>query len=136
MIAIICVDDNLGMMFNNRRQSQDKILRERIKEISKNSKLLMNSYSIKQFSEEDKENIIEDENFAINAQKGNFAFFENISPKEYEKDIEKIILYHWNRNYTADFYFDIDLKNGWKLNDTYDFEGYSHEKITEEVYIK
>ena len=49
----------------------------------------MNSYSIKQFSEEDKENIIEDENFAINAQKGNFAFFENISPKAYEKKIEK-----------------------------------------------
>lgn len=136
MIAIICVDDNLGMMFNNRRQSQDKILRERIKEISKDSRLLMNSYSIKQFDEEDKKNIIEDENFAINAQKGDFTFFENISPKGYEKEIEKIILYRWNRKYPADFYFDIELKDGWKLNDSYDFEGFSHEKITEEVYVR
>lgn len=136
MIAIICVDDNLGMMFNNRRQSQDRTLRERIKEISANSNLLMNSYSIKQFDEEDRKKIIEDENFAINAQNGDYVFFENISPKEYEKNIEKIVLYHWNRNYPADFYFDIDLKKDWKLNDTYDFEGYSHEKITEEIYIR
>lgn len=137
MIAIICVDDNLGMMFNNRRQSQDRTLRKRIIEISANSKLLMNSYSIKQFDEEDMEKIIVDENFAENAQKGDFVFFENISPKQYEKNIEKIILYHWNRNYPADFYFDINLKeNNWILNDSYDFEGYSHEKITEEIYVK
>ena len=70
MIAIICVDDNLGMMFNNRRQSQDKILRKRILEISTNSRLLMNSYSIKQFDEEDRDKIITDEDFAKNAQKG------------------------------------------------------------------
>ena len=136
MIAIICVDDNLGMMFNNRRQSQDRTLREKIKEISADSRLLMNSYSIKQFDEEDRKKIIEDENFATNAQKGDFVFFENISPKDYEKDIEKIILYRWNRKYPADFYFEIDLKKGWILNDSYDFEGYSHEKITEEIYVK
>ncbi len=137
MIVIICVDDNLGMMFNNRRQSQDRTLRKRIIEISVNSRLLMNSYSIKQFDEEDRDKIITDEDFAKNAQKGDFVFFENISPKQYEKNIEKIILYHWNRNYPADFYFDIDLKeSGWILNDSYDFEGYSHEKITEEIYVK
>ncbi len=28
MIVCVAVDDNRGMMFNNRRQSQDKILRK------------------------------------------------------------------------------------------------------------
>lgn len=26
------------------------------------------------------------------------------------------------------------IKNGWQLVENYDFKGYSHEKITEEVY--
>ena len=30
MIVITVIDDNMGMMFNNRRQSQDCILREQI----------------------------------------------------------------------------------------------------------
>ena len=30
MILIACVDDNLGMLFNNRRQSMDRVLRARL----------------------------------------------------------------------------------------------------------
>ena len=30
MIVIICIDEKKGMMFHNRRQSQDRILREHI----------------------------------------------------------------------------------------------------------
>lgn len=32
MIAIVCVDDKSGTMFNRRRQSQDRVLREAILE--------------------------------------------------------------------------------------------------------
>ena len=42
MIAIVCIDDNGGMMFNNRRQSRDVILLEKIIEITKGSKLWLN----------------------------------------------------------------------------------------------
>ena len=30
MILIVCIDDNKGMMFNHRRQSQDGVLRRHI----------------------------------------------------------------------------------------------------------
>ena len=62
------------------------------------------------------------------------------NPKYYRKawkDIEKIILYRWNRKYPADFRFDINLEDSeWKLAETREFTGSSHEKITEEVYVR
>ena len=34
MVLIVCVDDHNGMMFNHRRQSQDRILRGDILELT------------------------------------------------------------------------------------------------------
>ena len=45
MILIVCVDDHNGMMFNHRRQSQDRILRADILELTGGKKLWMNAYS-------------------------------------------------------------------------------------------
>ena len=53
MIIVICADDKNGMMFNGRRQSQDRILREKILADAGNSKIWMNAYSAKQFGDED-----------------------------------------------------------------------------------
>ena len=52
MILFICLDDNNGMMFNNRRQSMDVSVRKRILSIVKNKKLWMSEYTKKQFTEE------------------------------------------------------------------------------------
>ena len=49
------------------------------------------------------------------------------------KEIEKVILYHWNRDYPADVYFPVDL-SVWKCVETKEFAGSSHEKITRERY--
>ena len=51
MIAIVCIDDNRGMMFNNRRQSRDSILIDKITEITKGSKLWLNKYSYSLFED-------------------------------------------------------------------------------------
>lgn len=134
MILIACVDDNLGMLFNNRRQSMDSVLRGRILTMCAGKKLWMNAYSRKQFNT-DAEGITVDENFMSKAGSDDYCFAENISVKPYEKEIQKIILYRWNRVYPADLYFDIDLKN-WHLKESTDFAGSSHDKITEEVYVK
>lgn len=132
MKIIVCVDKSNGMLFNSRRQSQDEELRKRIIEISKNSKLLMNDYSAKQF--ENKNNIFISENFLNEAEKENYCFIENSEiPTE---GLEEIIIYKWNRKYPADTYFEIDLKKGFKKISSTDFSGSSHEKITEEIYIK
>ena len=41
MIIMVCVDDNNGMMFNKRRQSQDRVLRQRMLELAGEKKLWM-----------------------------------------------------------------------------------------------
>ena len=47
MIVMVCVDNQNGMMFNHRRQSQDRGLRRRMCEIAGNDdgKFWMNAYS-------------------------------------------------------------------------------------------
>ena len=52
MILIVCVDDNKGMMFNHRRQSQDRVLRRHILDRVGDAKLWMNGYSAKMFEKE------------------------------------------------------------------------------------
>jgi hypothetical protein len=102
----------------------------------------MNHYSEKQFK--DSENYINnsqnyniDENFLSKAACNDICFVEDCSVAAFEQKIKKIILYKWNRDYPADFYFDIPLsEHGWKLISSEDFVGSSHDKITEEIYVK
>ena len=96
--------------------------------------LTINVYSRGQF-DETAEGITVDEDFMAKAGSDDYCFAENISVKPYEKEMQKIILYRWNRVYPADLYFDIDLKN-WHLKESNDFAGSSHDKITEEIYVK
>ena len=51
MIIILCLDNNNGMMFNDRRQSQDRGLREYIAEMTKGEKVYMNAYTEKLYEE-------------------------------------------------------------------------------------
>ena len=62
MILIVCTDDDNGMAFANRRQSQDRLLRERLLRLS-SGKLWLNAYSAKQFSPEESADFIIDEDF-------------------------------------------------------------------------
>lgn len=131
MNIIVCVDKNNGMMFNNRRQSQDRELITKVMEISSDARLFMNEYSLSMFSEQ--ENITTCKDFLLQAQAGDFCFIENDDiPSE---NIEDIYIFNWNRDYPADTYFTFDLKlNGFKRIKKEDFVGYSHKKITLEVY--
>ena len=131
MNIILCVDDNNGMMFNNRRQSQDAALRQKISEITNGSPVYMNSYSANQFQNEC--NTIVKEDFLSYVSENDFCFIENVVVDA--KKINKIYLFKWNRKYPADFYFKIDLKEiGLKRTKKEEFEGSSHKKITLEVY--
>ncbi len=52
MITILCLNDNNGMMFNDRRQSQDRGLREYIAEMTKGEKVFYtNAYTEKLYEE-------------------------------------------------------------------------------------
>lgn len=133
MKIIVCIDKKNGMLFNFRRQSQDSLLRERIVKLSEDTKLWMNNYSAEQFGFLPEISV--SENFLQEAGTGEYCFIENSEiPAE---DIEEVIIYKWNRMYPADTYFNFDLKsNGFKKQSDFDFPGSSHEKITEEIYIK
>ena len=136
MIIIACVDDDLGMMFNHRRQSQDHVLRDRILAITNGNRLWMNHYSAKQFGTA-AEQINIDDACLTEATTGEYCFVEDADVAPFEQWAEKIILYKWNRRYPSDLKFSIPLKeHGWVLSQATDFAGSSHEKITEEVYTR
>lgn len=134
MILIACVDDNMGLAFNRRRQSKDRLLRARILEQVDGVPLWMSPYSARQF-EEGAENIRVDENFLARCAVQEYAFTELEAPGKVAPQVGKLILYRWNRSYPADLYFDLDL-GGYTLSAVHEFAGSSHEKITEEIYIK
>lgn len=134
MIAIICVDDNMGMLFNHRRQSRDSILVKRILEIAAGHLLWMNNYSGKLFDNWS-DRIIVDDGFLSKAGADDYVFVETESLNSYIDRIDQIVLFRWNRVYPYDMKLDIDL-NLWHLESTRDFAGSSHERITEEVFKK
>ena len=50
MIIAVCIDDKGGMLFNHRRQSQDRLLREDLLTEAAGRPLWMSGYSAKQFA--------------------------------------------------------------------------------------
>ncbi len=134
MILIACVDQNLGMLFNHRRQSQDKALRQRILTLTQGSRLWMNAYTAKQFAGLTAPQIQVSDDFLSQARTGDFCFAENTDPAPFAHQIEKLIVYRWNRLYPGDFHLTLPLADWRKIQST-DFPGFSHEKITEEIYL-
>lgn len=133
MIIIACVDDNLGMMFNKRRQSRDSQVIKHIHDMIKDQKLWINPYSKELFV--GLKNILIDEQSTRKAQKGDYCFIENEELQIDIGKIEKIVLYFWNRNYPSDKKFVIDLTE-WEEISEEEFEGSSHEKVTQKIYIR
>ncbi len=132
MIVMICLDDKGGMRFHDRRQSQDRILRQRMKEIVKDAKVFMNKTSEKLYQEFQNRVVCED--FLEKAGENDYCLVEDQSLLPLEKEIKKIIIFWWNKIYPADMFFDLSLDQ-WQLVETKEFEGSSHQ-ITEEIYIK
>lgn len=135
MIVIICVDDNNGMMFNHRRQSQDRIQREQMLEMVGDGKLWVNSNSKMLFSNFDSKKIVVDDDFMEKAGQGEYCFVEDVDVSLYSDRIEEVVLYKWNRSYPTDFWFSMNL-SGWKMIEITNYSGSSHEKITRERYRK
>ena len=134
MKIILVLDDDNGMMFNKRRQSQDIAVREKIAEIIEENKLWMNSYSGKQFREMEI-NFCVDEEFLLKAEQGDYCFVENTGILAVAEQIEEFILFKWNRRYPGDFKPDLLPQDmGFTCVEREEFQGYSHEKITREVW--
>lgn len=136
MKMIICLDDRSGMMFNKRRQSKDQAVIEDIKKLAEGCRLRMNAYSAKMFEAYGSSDQIAEEDFAEKAESGDFCFMENIAPEPYLERAEKLVIYRWNRSYPGDLHFNEESLKNWKLMETIDLAGKSHEKITREIWEK
>ncbi|MBO5065262.1 MAG: hypothetical protein J6D06_04010 [Clostridia bacterium] len=127
MKIIVCLDDNSGMLFNNRRQSRDRVVCEDIVKNLEGEKLYISPFSQILF-ENFRDDVCVSEDFLLN---GNICFVENQAVSQCDAD--EVIVYKWNRVYPSDFYCDIDFSK-YFLTEQTELEGFSHEKITKEVY--
>ena len=134
MKIIVCVDDQMGMMFNNRRQSRDRIVREDMLLLVP-EQLWVSPYTAKQFEETDQERLLVAEDFLEQAEEGEYCFVEDADITPYADKIENIILYHWKRMYPADTHFTIPLTD-FALVERKDLTGNSHPDMIREIYTK
>ena len=136
MNVIVCIDEAGGMLFNGRRQSKDKCLRQKARELAQSEPLWMNSYTASQFAEDGYE-VVVDEDFLSNAPENAWCFVENRDLLPWIQNIQQVAVYHWNRRYPSDVKFPMDvLRSQWKRISVKEFAGNSHERITEEVYTR
>jgi hypothetical protein len=132
MKIIVCVDDDYGMLFNNRRVSRDKALTEKIYEIAKDNKLWIGHFSEKLFET----GVTVDDDMLEKAGKEDFCFVENMQTEAFKDRADEIYLFKWNRRYPADLYFDREILDAYYCAETEEFAGNSHEKITLERWTK
>lgn len=154
---IVCVDNRMGVCFNGRRVSRDRMVSGDILEMTRGNVLWMAPGSDKLFEEvfkakeevcrepgtgkkmqdagrpEDEKKWKVDRDFLEKAEEEDFCFVEGENLAGYEGKITEIVLYKWNRDYPADVFFEVDLSK-WRLEERKEFSGYSHEKITKEIY--
>ena len=129
------------MMFNHRRQSQDRVLRDDIRKECQGSILRMNAYSAGLFEKDaDVETMVQifsSEDFLAQASEDDCCFVEDQDISLWLEQADTVILYQWNRHYPADLYFTAELsEDTWQMERQEDFAGSSHEKITKTVYAK
>ena len=135
MILMACVDGRNGMAFNCRRQSRDRAVRADLLAEVGEACLWVSGATARQFPAEEQSRLCVDESFLEKAGPGEYCFVEDKDVVPYESRIEEVILCHWNLDYPADMYFKMDL-GSWKLAETQEYAGSSHEKITEERYVR
>ena len=136
--TIVCVDNRMGICFNGRRVSRDRMVSEDILEMTRGNVLWMAPEADKLFKEvfkakeevcqetgtgkkiqdaghlEDEKMWKVDRNFLEKAEEEDFCFVEGENLAGYEGKITEIVLYKWNRDYPADVFFEVDLSK-WRL---------------------
>lgn len=154
MKLIVCVSDNMGISFNGRRQSQDREVCLDMLKLCAGKKLWMNKYSAELFEKfndgveirrllgtAEPPVIFVDDRCTERARQNEFCFYEDTifakTPVPSEESVDEAVLYRWNRRYPAGFFLSGILDLGhYRLEDSIDFAGKSHEKITREVWVK
>lgn len=128
MIAIVCLDENNGMFFNERRQSKDRYVIRDIVHMVENNTLYINEYS-KELFKNTPANIQISEDYFNQVSDNEYCFIENQIVDILKA--KKVVVYRWDKVYPADYKLPLRQYN---LVSTLEFQGYSHDKIVKEVY--
>ena len=128
----ICLDDRKGLLFNKRRQSRDiRVLEDMA--ASASGELLLGAYSQKLVTDAGIPCRVVTEEAVT---EGHY-FAESIPTDALLKRTGQLVIYRWNRQYPADTRWEaVPEELGFSLQETTEFPGKSHEKITKEVYIR
>ena len=132
MKVIVCVEDRGGMLFNGRRLSRDRLVTLDMLVEACRERRTIEPFSAKLFrgnmtSVHPVENLWEEEGCR------GTCLVETSSLKGKEDQIDTLVIYRWNKCYPFDMALRIDLDR-YQLEETCEFPGYSHEKITKETY--
>ena len=134
MRVIVCVEDRGGMTFNGRRVSRDRAVMADIVRDMNGATLYAEKYSEILFSELECNVIFSDAPLDA-SDENDTCFVERESLLPYADKITALTVYRWNRRYPWDRSLDLTPDAlGLRLVSTCDIEGYSHEKITKEIY--
>lgn len=134
MTCYVCLDDKNGMYFNHRRQSRDAAVLADIQN-SIGTVLAIDAPSQTLIAEAGIDYVLAPED--LSQLPGDAHFFLEFRPAREALAADTMVVYHWNRRYPADGWFDIDLTDaGYTLTETVEFPGKSHDTITKEVYTK
>lgn len=126
----LCVDKENGRLLFGKRTSEDREVRKKL--LSMTERITVDEYTASQFREEDAPDVHSRLDVMEHPEKitEGFAFLEK---QDIPPDADRIIIFNWNRKYPADRWFDFSF-SGWRKVKKEDFEGYSHPKITMEIW--
>ena len=126
MTVIITLDDKYGYTLFGKRLSEDIAITNDI--LSSFPLVYMSEYSAAQF--DDKSRIVSPIPNKLPQDAVLFLETDYIPP-----EADKLIVYRWNRHYPSDRKYN-PAKYFWYIESSVNFPGYSHDKITKEVYTK
>ena len=129
MHVIVCLDEQNGMLFNGRRQSRDRAVTEDIIKMAGGA-LWAAEYAKELFAEGAAHF---DEQMLEKAGAEAYCFVEKQALRSYEDRISSVTVYRWHWRYPADQRLDIALED-WRLESQTELAGFSHERISKEVY--
>ena len=133
MNVAVCADDRGGTFFMGHRLSSDReIMRDLV--MSADGRILIAEYSQPLFEEIECNYEVCGDPLAL-ASDTDICFIEGGICEEYIRDIRALTVYRWNRHYPSDPGSRIyPEKLGFTLCTSEDFPGYSHERITKEIW--
>ena len=136
MTIAVCVDDRGGMLFNGRRLSRDRGLIADLLELAGDAPVRAAPFSAALFNGSCERVTVSDD-FLDAAGAGDVCFVENADAAPYMDKVERFVIYRWNRDYPSDTLLDVrPEKYGLRLDESRDFAGSSHGRITREVYVR